>query len=142
VPFNPARKVQTVQQLNLVGRHRYDHLRATPLQSGRFAVAFAAAPYLDKTFDASHTHHLVSGAAEIDSGDLEAAIAHVREHGYGVGPGSRPIAFMNPLEADEVSAFKAGEVNNNTVTAKHDFIPSQGAPAYLQPDNIVGEIAS
>jgi hypothetical protein len=50
----------------------------------------------------------VSGAADIDSGDLEAAIRHVTEHGYGMDPGSRLIAFMNPLEADEVSAFKAG----------------------------------
>ncbi|MGV7252800.1 hypothetical protein PJJ30_28775 [Mycobacterium kansasii] len=98
-------------------------------------------PYLGKTFDDTHTHYLVSEADEIDSGDLEALLNHVTEHGYGLDPGSRLIAFMNPLEADEVSAFKAGEVNNNTVVAKHDFIPSQGAPAYLQPENIVGEIA-
>ncbi|MGV0618154.1 hypothetical protein ABQE58_25000 [Mycolicibacterium elephantis] len=98
-------------------------------------------PYLGKTFDDTHTHYLVSGADDVDSGDLEAAFNHVTEHGYGLDPGSRLIAFMNPVEADEVSAFKAGQVNNNTVVAKHDFIPSQGAPAYLQPDNIVGEIA-
>ncbi|AMU74389.1 hypothetical protein [Mycobacteroides abscessus] len=97
--------------------------------------------YLGKTFDSTHTHHLVSGAADVDSGDLEALLNHVTEHGYGLDPGSRLVAFMNPGEADEVSSFKAGEVNNNSVVAKHDFIPSQGAPAYLQPDNIVGEIA-
>lgn len=98
-------------------------------------------PYLGKTFDRNHTHYLVSEAATIDSGDLDAAINHVQHHGYGVSPMSRLIAFMNPQEADEVSKFKAGEANNNTVVATHSFIPSAGAPAYLQPDNIVGQIA-
>jgi hypothetical protein len=98
-------------------------------------------PYLGKTFDANHTHYLVSGNDTIDSGDLDASIAHVQEHGYGVDVGSRLIAFMNPQEADAVSSFKAGVISDNTIVAKHDFIPSQGAPAYLQPDNIVGQIA-
>ena len=89
--------------------------------------------YLGKTFDANHTHYLVSGAAEIDSGDLDAAITHVQEHGYGIDPPSRLIAFMNPTEADEVSQFKAGEVNNNTVVAKHDYIPSPRRSAVLHP---------
>ncbi|BCO56981.1 hypothetical protein LTQ56_04710 [Mycobacterium intracellulare subsp. intracellulare] len=98
-------------------------------------------PYLGKTFDATHNHYLISGAEVIDSGDLEALISTVTEHGYGMDSGSRLIAFMNPEEADEVSAFKAGETNNNTVIAKHSFIPSSGAPAYLTEETIVGEIA-
>lgn len=124
--FNPA------PQLNEFGHTCY------PLWS---ADGMVPPPYLGKTFDNTHTHYLVSEADDIDSGDLEALLNHVTEHGYGLDPGSRLIAFMNPLEADEVSAFKAGVINNNTVIAKHDFIPSQGAPAYLQPDNIVGEVA-
>ncbi len=97
-------------------------------------------PHLGRTFDANHTHYLVSGGADIDSGDLDSAVAHVQEHGYGVDPGSRLIAFMNPTEADEVSAFRANVENNNTVVAKHDFIPSQGAPAYYTPNEIVGDV--
>ena len=97
--------------------------------------------YLGRTFDSAHTHYLVSGAADIDSGDLEALLNHVTEHGYGLDPGSRLIAFMNPVEADEVSSFRAGEVNNNTVVAKHSFIPSEGAPPYLTADQIIGEVA-
>jgi hypothetical protein len=124
--FNPA------PQMNEFGHTCY------PLWSSDGMVP---PPYLGKTFDDTHTHYLVSGADDIDSGDLEAAINHVTEHGYGLDPGSRLIAFMNPVDADEVSLFKAGQVNNNTVVAKHDFIPSRGAPAYLQPDNIVGEVA-
>lgn len=98
-------------------------------------------PYLGKTFDGTHNHYLVSQGDVIDSGDLDAAITHVIEHGYGVDPISKLIAFMNPVEADEVSKFKAGAENNNDAVANHDFVPSQGAPAYLQPDNIVGQIA-
>lgn len=109
-----------------------------PLWSGDGMVP---PPYLGRTFDANHTHYLVSGGADIDSGDLEASIAHVQEHGYGVDPGSRLIAFMNPIEADEVSAFRANVENNNSVTAKHDFIPSAGAPAYYTPNEIVGDVA-
>lgn len=97
--------------------------------------------YLGKTFDRDHSHYLVSGSAVIDSGDLDAAIKHVQEHGYGVSPVSRLIAFMNEQEADEVSKFRAGTANNNSAVAAHDYIPSQGAPAYLQPDNIVGQVA-
>jgi hypothetical protein len=124
--FNPA------PQTNEFGHTCY------PLWS---ADGMVPPPYLGAAFDANHTHYLVSGAADIDSGDFDAAMNHVIEHGYGLDPGSRLIAFMNPLEADEVSSFKAGEANNNTVVAKHDFIPSAGAPAYLTTDTIVGEIA-
>lgn len=124
--FNPA------PQVNEYGHTCY------PLWSGD---GLTPPTHLGKQFASDHTHYLVSGSNLIDSGDLEASITHVTEHGYGMDPGSRLIAFMNPDEADEVSAFKAGIENNNTVVAKHDFIPSQGAPAYLQPDNIVGEVA-
>ncbi len=96
--------------------------------------------HLGKTFDGTHTHYLVSGNAAIDPGDLESAIEHVTEHGYGVEPTSRLLAFMPPTLADDVASFRAG-VETNGVAAHHDFIPSKGAPAYLQPDNIVGEVA-
>ena len=39
--------------------------------------------YLGKSFAAPHNHFLVSGAAEIDSGDLEQATKTVTEHGFG-----------------------------------------------------------
>lgn len=97
--------------------------------------------YLGKTFPANHSHYLVSGAEVIDSGDLDDAIKTITEHGYGVAANSRLIVFANEVEADEISKFRAGEENNNSIIATHDFIPSQGAPAYLQPDNIVGQIA-
>jgi len=97
-------------------------------------------PFAGNTFTDSHSHYLVSGNAAIDPGDLETAMNHVTEHGYGVEATSRLLAFMPPALADEVATFKAGQ-EVNSVVAHHDFIPSKGAPAYLQPDNIVGEVA-
>ena len=97
--------------------------------------------HLGKSFDGNHTHYLVSEAEVIDSQDLEDSIRHVQEHSYGVDPGSQLIAFLNPVDAEEVAAFRAGVVSNNEKVAKHDYIPSQGSPAYLQPDNIVGQVA-
>ncbi len=41
----------------------------------------------------------------------------MQEHRYGIDAPSKLIAFMNPVEADEVSGRKAGIENNNTVTA-------------------------
>ncbi|OBF83593.1 hypothetical protein A5791_03210, partial [Mycobacterium sp. 852002-51163_SCH5372311] len=97
--------------------------------------------YLGKQFAAAHQHYLVSGSATIDSGDLETAVRHVTEHGFGTESNSRLLALMNPAQAEVVSTFKAGEENASGIIAKHDYIPSAGAPAYLQPENIVGQVA-
>ncbi|BBY37844.1 hypothetical protein MMAN_19780 [Mycobacterium mantenii] len=98
-------------------------------------------PYLGKTFDRNHSHYIVSGSDVIDSRDLDESIKTITEHGYGVAANSQLIAFMNEQEAEQVSKFKAGEENNNGIIANHDFIPSQGAPAYYTPNDIVGKIA-
>lgn len=97
--------------------------------------------YLGKDFAAAHQHYLVSESDTIDSGDLESAVRKVTEHGYGMEANSRLLALMNPAQAEVVSTFKAGELNATGVIAKHDYIPSAGAPAYLQPQNIVGQVA-
>lgn len=62
-------------------------------------------------------------------------------HGYGTEPNSKLLALMNPAQAEVVSTFKAGEENATGIIAKHHYIPWAGAPAYLQPQNIVGQIA-
>ncbi|ORJ63834.1 hypothetical protein [Mycobacterium simiae] len=98
-------------------------------------------PYLGKTFPANHSHYLVSEGDVIDSGDLDDSIKTITEHGYGVAANSQLIAFMNEQEADQVSRFRAGVQNNNDIIATHDFIPSQGAPPYYTPNEIVGKIA-
>lgn len=97
--------------------------------------------YLGKEFVAPHQHYLVSGADVIDSGDLETAIRQVTEHGYGTEPNSKLLALMNPAQAEVVASFKAGVQNAPDIIAKHDYIPSAGAPAYFSPDEIVGQVA-
>lgn len=97
--------------------------------------------YLGKGFTAPHNHYLVSGAAQIDSGDLEQAARLVLEHGYGSEPNSQLLLFVNPEQGEAISAFKAGQVSANGAVAKHDWIPSTGAPAYFTPNEIVGQVA-
>uniref|UniRef100_UPI001F223817 hypothetical protein n=1 Tax=Mycobacterium avium TaxID=1764 RepID=UPI001F223817 len=97
--------------------------------------------YLGKEFTSPHTHYIVSGNATIDSGDLELAARKVVEHGYGTEANSRLLALMNPAQAEVVSQWKAGQESAEGIVAKHDYIPSAGAPAYLQPENIVGQVA-
>lgn len=114
---------------------------AHPVYGFYNADAMIPPAYLGKEFPPAHQHYLVSGSDVIDSGDLETAMRHVTEHGFGTQPNSRLLALMNPAQAEVVASFKAGEQSATDVIAKHDYIPSQGAPAYLQPDNIVGQVA-
>lgn len=97
--------------------------------------------YLGKEFVAGHQHLLVSESNTIDSGDLDTAIRKVIEHGYGLEPNARLLALMNPAQAEVVSTFRAGVENAPGVAAKHDYIPSAGAPAYFSPEEIVGQVA-
>jgi hypothetical protein len=54
---------------------------------------------LGNTFDGAHNHYLVSGAENIDSGDLDTAIAPIQEHGYGLpDDGSQLMLFVNPTQ--------------------------------------------
>lgn len=97
--------------------------------------------YLGREFTTAHQHYLVSESDTLDSGDLDTAIRKVIEHGYGLEPNARLLALMNPAQAEVVSTFKAGVQNAPGVIAKHDYIPSAGAPAYFSPDEIVGQVA-
>ncbi|AEV73139.1 hypothetical protein MycrhN_2554 [Mycolicibacterium rhodesiae NBB3] len=99
--------------------------------------------YMGKSFTGSHNHYLVSQGAEIDSGDVEAAMALVTEHGYGLGAdsGSQLILLVNAgAEAEAVQSWRAGEENANGQTARFDFIPSSNAPTYLTQSSIVGAL--
>jgi hypothetical protein len=108
-----------------------------PLWSGDGMVPPA---FLGKTFLGTHTHYLVSGATTIDSQDVELAINHVTEHGYGITPGSQLVLLVNPAESEHVQSWRAGQENANTQTAKWDFVPSSNAPAWISAENIHGQI--
>lgn len=98
--------------------------------------------YAGRTFSASHSHYLVSGANQIDSKDVEDLISTIQEHGYGLtGSGERIVLLVNPFQADAIQTWRANSPNANGVVAKYDYIPSVSAPAYLTEASIVGDAA-
>ena len=102
--------------------------------------------YLGNSFDGSATHYWKSGAAVVDSGDLEDAIKTIRAKGYGLDATSQLLILANSADSERIQTFRQGEESRAPVgpetdgpIAKHSFIPSKRAPAYLQAENIVGE---
>lgn len=90
-------------------------------------------PYNGVTFTpASHTHYVASGAATLDSTDLDNLVSLVTEHGYDQQNGYTPLILVNKTEADVIKTFRRGVVNNNSVTAVYDFIPATGT-GFLLP---------
>lgn len=91
--------------------------------------------FAGKTFASTHDHYLVSGAATVDSEDVEQLIDTIAEHGYGPAQGSQIVILANKQEVDKIRAFRANTVNNNSKTALYDFIPSAGQPTLILPSN-------
>jgi hypothetical protein len=91
--------------------------------------------YKDITFDGTHSHYMTSGAAVIDSDDLEDAYENIAHHGYGIENGTTFVALMNREQIKEVRKFRAGVVNNNSAEAAYDFIPAPGQPAMIVPNS-------
>lgn len=94
----------------------------------KFYNADGAVPpsYGANTFDGTHTHFLSSGAAAVDSGDVEAMEDHLVHHGYSVTNGYRLVIMVNKAQGDAIRTWRFNEVNANGATAKYDFIPARG----------------
>jgi hypothetical protein len=90
-------------------------------------------PFNGVTFNgATHTHYVASGAATLDSTDLDNLVSLVTEHGYDQASGYTPLILVNKTESDVIKTFRRGVVNNNSVTAVYDFIPATGT-GFLLP---------
>ena len=99
--------------------------------------------YNGNTFLSSHNHYLTSGAATIDSDDVESMYEHLRHHGYSEVNGLRMVLMVNPTEGVQIRKFRANTVNNNSKTALYDFIPSTGsAPFILPSQGLIGQQVS
>lgn len=83
--------------------------------------------YKNNTFAGSHTHYRVSGAATVDSGDLDEIIDDLKSHGYSAENGSTLFTLVNSVEATLIRAFKV------STGARYDFIPAAGSPAVILP---------
>lgn len=90
--------------------------------------------YKGNSFDGTHNHYLVSGNAQIDSGDFEASYEHLEEHGYSIENGTTIIAMVNKVQAKEIRKWKTGVANNNGAIAEYDFIPAPGQPTMILPN--------
>lgn len=88
--------------------------------------------YAGTSFTAStHTHYVTSGAATLDSGDVEALVALVEEHGYKRATGYQVVVLVNPASAPTIRLWRAGVVNNNAAVAQYDFVPPRGVNIIL-----------
>jgi hypothetical protein len=90
--------------------------------------------YATNTFLSTHTHYLTSGAATLDSGDLEIMIENLRHHGYSFANGTEIVIMVNPAQSAVVRLFRQGQVNNNAAVAQYDFVPAVGQPALIVPN--------
>lgn len=90
--------------------------------------------YRTNTFDSTHNHYLVSGAATVTSGDLDEMEDHLTHHGYKKSNGYNLVLMVNKAQGDTIRTFKSVQ---NGGTAKWDFIPAQGTPAFLIPRDYV-----
>lgn len=105
-------------------------------------------PHLGRSFSPNTSHYWVSQADQIDSADIEDAIALIRARGYGRSFGSQLFILANPADGEFIQSWKKGEESRprlggetSAPKAKHDFIPSTNAPARLEPANIIGQVA-
>jgi hypothetical protein len=90
-------------------------------------------PFNGVTFNpATHTHYVSSGAATLDSTDLDNLATLLTEHGYDQQSGYTTLMLVNKTESDVIKTFRRGVVNNNAVTAVYDFIPATGT-GFLLP---------
>ncbi|WZB38486.1 major capsid protein [Microbacterium phage MortySmith] len=78
--------------------------------------------YKTNTFDGTHNHYMVSGAAVIDSGDLDDLFEQLRHHGYDKSNGVQQIVAVNSREGKVIRQFRVA--NGDT----YDFIPAAGEP--------------
>lgn len=89
-------------------------------------------PYKTNTFvAATHTHYVTSGAATMDSGDLESIASLLEEHGYTKGNGFQIVIMINPAQANPIRLYRAGQTNQNAVVATYDFVPPSGTNVIL-----------
>ncbi len=99
-------------------------------------------PYRGVTFPTSTTCYWPTEATQIDSGDIENAVAAIIAKGYGTNPNSRIVILANPIESELIQSFRANvESRPSGPKAKHDFIPSSLAPPYLTDKTLIGQRA-
>lgn len=88
------------------------------------------------SFQGTHSHYLVSGAATVDPGDLEALIDTIEEHGYTRTNGADLVIMVNKTEGDTIRNFRSVA---NGGSGRYDFVAAQGQPSILVPREVQTE---
>lgn len=83
--------------------------------------------YKSNTFDGTHTHYMVSGAAALVSGDIDDMYENLRHHGYSFENGTRVLMLVNSAQSAPIRTFRVA------TGAAWDFIPAAGAPGLFLP---------
>lgn len=95
--------------------------------------------FAGKSFSPGHDHYLTTQSAQLDGVDLRDLIATITEHGYGTALGERIVVLVHPTQGEVVRGFRSGQPGPGGVLSPLDFIPSEGAPAFLSSEQIIGD---
>lgn len=82
----------------------------------------------------THNHYITSGAAVVNSGDLDDMEEHLHHHGYGRQEGGTLILLVNRSELNTIRTFRVA------TGSSYDFIPGGGQPPWLLPTNVGGVV--
>lgn len=82
--------------------------------------------YKTYTHDGTHTHYYGTGAATLDSGDIEGMQDHLHHHGYSAANGYQLVLMANKQQVDVMRTWRVNTTNNNAAVAKYDWIPARG----------------
>lgn len=79
----------------------------------------------NNTFSGTHNHYITSGAATVDSGDLDDMETHLVEHGYGTSNGSTLILLVNRAQLTTIRTFRVATGDSN------DYVPVASSVPFL-----------
>lgn len=79
------------------------------------------------SFTNTHTHYLTSGAAVVDSVDLDDMVDHLQHHGYTPDSGVNLVVMVNKQQGRTIRTFRIAN------GASWDFVPATGGPAMWTP---------
>ena len=98
--------------------------------------------HLGLNFDGAHTHYLSTASTVLDAQDVEAAIKHVKHHGYGSTQAARFLLLVHPddVEVAGMTTWRAGvQYRAGAPLPSYDFIVTSAAPAFLTNQRVQGE---
>lgn len=114
--FNPANRVANIKGQNYNVYTFWNGDGTVPPQ------------YKNNTFAGTHTHFRTSGAATVNSGDLDEITDDFKSHGYSAENGTTHFLLVNSVEANVIRGFKV------STGARYDFIPAVGQPGLIVPN--------